>query len=252
MRREEIREGKADSAAAGRAILSWESAQKECEAWRAEDVLRWADAAYGAGVAMASAFGIDGIALIDIASEAWSRPRVFVLDTGFLFPETYGLIEQVEERYGMTVERILPPLTPAAQERISGPALWTRDPDLCCRLRKVDPLRQKLKGLQAWVTSIRRDQTPERSAIRKIEWDGQFQLVKINPLADWSAEDVWNYVRARKLPYNPLHDLRYPSIGCVHCTRAVNPGEEARGGRWSGFAKRECGLHVQLPPSATP
>jgi len=223
----------------------WQAVQQEAETWSAEQVLRWTDETYGENAAIASAFGIDGIALIDMASRTWSRLRIFILDTGFLFPETYRLIEQIEQRYKVAVQRILPAMTPAAQERISGPELWKRNPDLCCQLRKVDPLRQKLTSLQAWVTSIRRDQTPERSSIHKIQWDRQFRLVKINPLADWSAERVWSYIRARELPYNSLHDRHYPSIGCTHCTRAIAPGEGSRAGRWPGFAKRECGLHLQ-------
>jgi phosphoadenosine phosphosulfate reductase len=239
-------------AAEGTQLPSWQVVQQDAETWSAEQVLGWADETYSEHAAIASAFGVEGIALIDMASGIWRSLRVFVLDTGFLFPETYRLIEQVEQRYEIAVQRIVPPMTPAAQDRICGLELWKRNPDLCCQLRKIDPLRQKLMGLHAWVTSIRRDQTQERSSIRKIEWDRQFQLVKINPLADWSAEAVWSYVRARKLPYNPLHDRHYPSIGCTHCTRAVDAGEDPRAGRWSGFAKRECGLHVQLPSAEIP
>jgi phosphoadenosine phosphosulfate reductase len=230
----------------------WRLAQLDAESLSAEEVLDWADRNYGRHIAIATALGVEGIALIDMAAKISRRAQVFVLDTGFLFPETYRLIGQVEEHFGIVIQRIMPALTPAVQERIYGPELWRRNPDLCCRLRKIDPLRQKLAGMRAWVTSIRRDQTPERSSIRKIEWDRQFQLVKINPLADWSAEDVWNHIRERNLPYNPLHDLNYPSIGCTHCTRAVNPGENPRAGRWPGFAKRECGLHVQLPSPGAP
>jgi phosphoadenosine phosphosulfate reductase len=219
----------------------------QAETWSAERVLRWADDNYGSGVAIASAFGVEGIALIDMAAQVWSGLRVFVLDTAFLFPETYRLIEQVEERYGVSVERVQPALTPADQAGKCGPELWSHDPDLCCQMRKVEPLRRKLASLQAWVTSIRRDQTPERASIRKIEWDPGFHLVKVNPLADWALERVWRYIRARKLPYNPLHDRRYPSIGCTHCTQAVEAGDDPRSGRWPGFAKRECGLHVPDP-----
>jgi phosphoadenosine phosphosulfate reductase len=224
----------------------------QAEMWSPERVLRWAEDSYGSGVAIASAFGVEGIALIDIAAQVWSGLRVFVLDTAFLFPETYRLIEQVEERYGVPVERVLPVLTPAAQAGKCGPELWNHDPDLCCQMRKVEPLRRKLAGLKAWVTSIRREQTPERAGIRKVEWDPGFQLVKINPLADWPMDRVWRYVRARKLPYNPLHDRRYPSIGCTHCTQAVEAGDDPRSGRWPGFAKRECGLHVPDPGEDSP
>ena len=229
---------------------SWQRAIAESEAWPPERVLLWAEREYGEGVAIASAFGVEGIALIDLAAQVWTKP-VFVLDTGFLFPETYQLIEQVEERYDISVKSVLPVLTPDTQAERFGNALWKQDPDLCCHLRKVEPLRGKLAGLQAWVTSIRREQTVERGSIRKIEWDERFHLVKINPLADWSLEQVWRYVHSRKLPYNPLHDRAYPSLGCIHCTRAVTPGEDPRAGRWPGFSKRECGLHSSEAPRET-
>jgi phosphoadenosine phosphosulfate reductase len=182
--------------------------------------------------------------LVDVAAQVWKQPRIFLLDTSFLFPETYRLVEQVEQRYQISVERVLPSLTPESQAEICGPELWKRDPDLCCQIRKVEPLRRKLAELRAWTTSIRREQTPARAQATKIEWDAQFSLVKINPLADWTQEMVWQYIRAQRLPYNPLHDLHYLSIGCTHCTRAVQPGEDARAGRWPGFAKQECGLHA--------
>ncbi|MHB1956486.1 MAG: phosphoadenylyl-sulfate reductase [Sulfobacillus sp.] len=119
-----------------------------------------------------------------------------------------------------------------------------RDPDACCALRKVKPLENLLAGYDGWITGIRRDQSPARSNARAVEWDERFGLVKVNPLADWTMDQVWSYIRTHGVPYNPLHDRGYPSIGCIHCTRAVNPGEDARSGRWSHFAKTECGLHA--------
>jgi len=220
------------------------SIQTAAESWSAERVLEWADQKYGERVAIASAFGIEGIALIDITARVWRKPRVFVLDTAFLFPETIRLMEKIEARYQIAVERVRPALTPQAQVAVCGPRLWKRNPDLCCYIRKVEPLRAKLATLDAWVTSVRRDQTPERASLAKIGWDSRFQLVKINPLADWSLERVWAYVRERGLSYNPLHDRQYPSIGCTHCTRAIHTGEDLRAGRWPGSAKRECGLHA--------
>jgi phosphoadenosine phosphosulfate reductase len=172
---------------------------------------------------------------------------VFVLDTSFLFPETYRLIEQVESRYGITVQRVLPALSPEGQSKVYGDELWSRDPDLCCRLRKVEPLQRRLAHLRAWVTSIRRDQTQDRAQIRKVEWDPRFGVMKINPLADWSSQRIWRYIRRRRLPYNPLQDQNYPSIGCMQCTRPVKPGEDPRSGRWPGFSKTECGLHTPGP-----
>jgi len=214
------------------------------EQWSPEDLLRWAFVTFGGYVEIASGFGPEGIALIDIAARVQPEFRVFTLDTDFLFPETYDLMQRIEKRYRIRVERLKSALTPDEQERLHGPALWGRDPDACCNLRKVEPLRNKLSQLRAWVTSIRRDQTPARASVLKVEWDAKFHLVKINPLADWTAGKVWKYIRDHDLPHNPLHDRGYPSIGCTHCTRSVQPGEDERAGRWSGFNKTECGLHT--------
>jgi phosphoadenosine phosphosulfate reductase len=218
--------------------------QIAAEAWRPERVLEWAFDTFGNRVAISSAFGAEGMALIDIASRVRQNFRLFTLDTEFLFPETYNLMDQVEQRYGITIERVYPLNSPEEQERQQGPALWQRNPDLCCNLRKVEPLQRKLGELQAWITSIRRDQTAARAGAGKIEWDQKFGLVKVNPIADWSSKQVWQYIREHDVPYNELHERNYPSIGCTHCTRAVRPGEDARAGRWAGFAKTECGLHI--------
>ena len=214
------------------------------EQWSPEDLLRWAFVTFGGYVEIASGFGPEGMVLIDIAAKVQPQLRVFTLDTDFLFPETYTLMEQVESRYGIKIERLKSVLTPEDQERFHGQALWAHDPDACCNLRKVEPLRQKLTQLRAWITSIRREQTPERAGALKVQWDAKFHLVKINPLADWSNARVWRYIHDHQLPYNPLHDRGYPSIGCTHCTRSVQPGEDPRAGRWAGFNKTECGLHT--------
>jgi phosphoadenosine phosphosulfate reductase len=193
------------------------------------------------------------MALIDVAARLNPDLRVFTIDTEFLFPETYQLIEKVERRYGITVERVRPRLTPEGQEEVYGPALWSINPDQCCALRKVEPLKEKLAGLRAWITAIRRDQTSARAGARKVEWDQKFQLVKTNPIADWTTKDVWNYLHQHDVPYNPLHDQNFTSIGCTHCTRAIRPGEDPRAGRWAGFQKTECGLHISdaaIEPSA--
>lgn len=213
--------------------------------WSAEEVLRWAGSEFGSEVAIASAFGAEGIALLEMASHAIGDLRVFILDTGFLFPETLELIAKVQHRYAIRVERVAPEISVEQQAEFHGSALWERDPDLCCQLRKVQPLRQKLAGLKAWVAAIRRDQTPARRHIGKVEWDSNFDLVKINPLADWTHEMVWAYIRKHGLDYNSLHDRNYPSIGCTHCTKPVREGESPRGGRWPGFAKQECGMHLR-------
>jgi len=216
----------------------------QAEAWSPEQVLAWAFENYGKNVAIASGFGVEGMAMIDLASHVSGSFRVFTLDTEFLFPETYELMDRIEKRYGIRIERVYSSLTPEEQAHTHGAELWRRDPDLCCSLRKVEPLKQKLAELRAWVTAIRRRQTSARASARKIEWDHKFQLIKINPIADWTTDMVWSYVRKHNVPYNHLHDQNYPSIGCMHCTRAVRSGEDARAGRWAGFAKTECGLHT--------
>jgi phosphoadenosine phosphosulfate reductase len=222
------------------------------ESWKPEEVLRWAFASFGEDVAMATGFGVEGMVLLDIASRVNPDLKVFTGDTDFLFPETYDLIDRVEKRYGIKVERLYSALTPEQQEQAHGRDLWKRNPDQCCSLRKVEPLRNKLAELSAWITAIRRDQTSVRAAAHKIEWDPKFGLVKINPIADWTKSMVWNYVHKHDVPYNPLHDNNFPSIGCTHCTRAVRPGESARAGRWSGSDKVECGLHVAAPTAIAP
>ncbi|MGH9512427.1 MAG: phosphoadenylyl-sulfate reductase [Terriglobales bacterium] len=226
--------------------------QRRSESWRAEELLRWAFATFGGDVAMATGFGVEGMALIDIASRINPNVKVFTGDTEFLFPETYDLIDRVEKRYKIKVERLYSVLTPEEQALEYGPELWNRNPDRCCSIRKVEPLKNKLSELRAWITAIRRDQTAVRANARKVEWDGKFQLIKINPLADWSASAVWNYVHKYNVPYNPLHDRDYPSIGCTHCTRAVKAGEDSRAGRWAGFPKTECGLHAGNSTSLIP
>lgn len=221
--------------------------QTEAETWDAERILAWAWNRFGSNAVIASSFGAEDVALIDLASQTGSSFPIFTLDTNFLFPETYALISQIEERYQLTVERVQPKLSPEEQAEHFGEALWKRHPDHCCGIRKIDPLKQRLQSPSAWITGIRREQSPTRANACKLEWDDKFGLVKLNPLADWTEGQVWAYIRSRRVPYNPLHDRSYPSIGCVHCTRAVLPDEDARAGRWSGFTKTECGLHFSEP-----
>ena len=192
---------------------------------------------------LATGFGAEGCVLIDMLARVHPRMRVFYLDTDLLFPETYALVESLRARYGVRFERRATPLSLAAQSELYGERLWERDPEECCRLRKVEPLREMLAGLRAWVTAIRREQTPARAGAGVVERDAKFGLVKINPLAGWSARDVWDYVVKNDVPYNPLHDLSYASVGCVPCTTPVRIGEDPRAGRWRGSARTECGLH---------
>jgi phosphoadenosine phosphosulfate reductase len=221
--------------------------QPASEHWTPQRTLAWTFDTFGDSVAISSAFGAEGMVLIDMTSRLRKDFRLFTIDTEFLFPETYALMDRIEEKYGVTIEKVFSALSPEEQERAHGSALWTHNPDLCCNLRKVEPLRRKLGELDAWISSIRRDQTSTRSAARRVEWDAKFGLVKINPIVDWNSKQVWRYIHDHDVPYNALHNQDFPSIGCTHCTRAVRPGEDARAGRWPGFAKTECGLHLIEP-----
>lgn len=225
-----------------------EQLQVETADWTTEDTFRWAFSRLNRDAAVVSGFGAEGMVVIHLAARIQPGFRLITLDTDFLFPETYRLMKQVERRYNLQIERVQPLLTPEEQERQHGAALWAHDPDLCCRLRKVEPLKRQLAGLKAWITGIRRDQSPTRAGVQKLEWDSKFGLVKLNPLADWTWAEVWQFIHRHKVPYNPLHDRNYPSIGCTHCTRAVLPEEDQRAGRWADFTKTECGLH--MPQSA--
>jgi len=216
---------------------------EEFEARPPEDLLELAFSRFGQDIALACSFGAEDVALAHMAARIAPGARVFYLDTDFLFAETHAVRERIATLYPLRVEAVRPALTPADQAARHGDALWTRQPDLCCQIRKVEPLTAHLAGLAAWITGIRRDQAPTRANTRKVEWDQKFGLVKFNPLADWTWERVWEYIRAHNVPYNELHDRNYPSIGCTYCTRPVHPGEDPRAGRWAGFQKTECGLH---------
>jgi phosphoadenosine phosphosulfate reductase len=219
--------------------------QQAAESWDAAQLVKWGLERFGSTLSIASSFGAEDVVLVELAARAKLPYRVFTLDTDFLFPESYTLIEGTEKLYGVKVERTRPALTPEAQAAKHGDALWAREPNLCCSIRKVEPLKKMLSSLDAWITGIRRDQTPQRANAKKIDWDAGFGLVKINPLADWTSDDVWKFIRENNIPYNALHDNNYPSIGCTYCTRQVMPGEDPRAGRWSGFTKTECGLHAK-------
>lgn len=221
-----------------------EAAAASLEDARPEEILRWAVDEFGEGLAIATGFGLEGLTIIDMAVRINPAVDVFFVDTGFHFAETYALRHRLEARYGIRIRSVEASLGPGRQEELCGPALWTRDPDLCCRLRKVEPLAKALRGLDAWVTGIRRSQTAARARSRVVQWDARFHLVKVSPLARWTSDEVRAYVERNGVPYNPLHDQGYPSVGCTHCTRAVRHGEDERAGRWPGFQKTECGLHA--------
>jgi phosphoadenosine phosphosulfate reductase len=211
----------------------------------AQRVIAQAIESYPGRLTLACSFGgPSGMVLLDIALGLEPRLPVFCIDTELLFGETYALVRRVEERYGIHVDLVRPLQSVAEQAAVHGPALWARDPDACCALRKVEPLKRYLRGYDAWLTGLRRDQTDTRAHLQSVEWDDASQVVRVAPLATWTEDEVWGYVRDHGLEVNSLHFEGYPSIGCTHCTRPVSPTENARAGRWSGFDKTECGIHV--------
>jgi phosphoadenosine phosphosulfate reductase len=174
-----------------------------------------------------------------MVSELGLDVDVVELDTLVLFPETYETRDRLVERYGVSLKTVRP---------IDAPdRLWETDPDRCCGIRKVEPLERALRGYDAWITGIRREQSPTRANAQKLEWSERYGVWKVQPLVDWSAKRVDAFLHVNEIPYNPLHDSGYPSIGCVPCTRPVRPGEDERAGRWTGSGKLECGIHVNAP-----
>jgi phosphoadenosine phosphosulfate reductase len=209
-----------------------------------EVVLRWAVDRFGSKLLLSTAFGAEGCCLLHMLAEIGPHIRFVNLDTGYQFPETLELRERIKQRYGIEVELIQPELTVEEYEREHGGPLYELRSDQCCFDRKVLPLRKILPGHDAWISSIRRDQTKERASAQVVQWDPKFNLTKINPLLNWTMRDVWKFIYKNEVPYNPLHDRHYPSIGCWPCTAAVEPGGDERDGRWKGSTKKECGLHV--------
>ncbi|MGD9697002.1 MAG: phosphoadenylyl-sulfate reductase [Thermoleophilia bacterium] len=216
----------------------------ELESYSAEEVLRWAVDRFSGSIVLTCSWQRQSSVLVDMLWRIGAEVRIVELDTGLLFPETHATRDRLVERYGITVERIEPLQTVEQQAESEGPALWARDPDRCCALRKVEPMERAIAGMDAWITGIRRAQSPTRASAGKVELDARRGLMKVQPLADWSDEDVVGYLYANDIPYNGLHDEGYPSIGCVPCTRAVRPGDDPRSGRWADSSKTECGLHL--------
>ena len=213
--------------------------EADLDALDAREVLAWAVEHHHPRLAAACSFQKEASVILDLLLGIEPKARFFTLDTGLLFAETYETWRRVEERYGVKVE-VYEGISVEQQAAEYGDALWARDPDACCGLRKVSPLTQALSTVDAWISGLRRDQSPERAGTRKLAWDEAHGVWKLNPLADWTERDVWRYIVEHDLPYHPLHDQGYASIGCVHCTM---PGND-RVGRWAGSAKTECGLHA--------
>jgi len=211
----------------------------DVERFSAEELLSWAYAEFGGRMCLTCSWQRQSSVLVHMIAELGLDVPIVELDTQVLFPETYETRDRLVRRYGLELRSFRP---------INAPdRLWETDPDRCCSLRKVEPLERALADYGAWITGIRREQSPSRAQAQKVEWSERYGVWKIQPLVDWNAKRVQAYLHVNEVPYNPLHDRGYPSIGCIPCTRAVTSGEDERAGRWSGSAKLECGIHVNAP-----
>ena len=218
----------------------------------AQEILAWAQERFGPRAAIGTSFQGAGLVMLHLARTHGLRFPVFTLDTGLLFPETVELKKRLENFLELKIESLEPDLTVEEQADVHGPELWKRTPDLCCTVRKVLPLRDKLSDLDCWITGLRREQSDSRAGVGILEvyvfdeTSGR-EIVKLNPMAGWSRDAIWKYIRENKIPYNPLHDRGYRSIGCQPCTRKTDQGDNERAGRWTGFNKVECGIHTFMP-----
>ncbi len=215
----------------------------------AEEIVRWAAETFGSEIKAASSFGAEDVVLIDMIAKVTPQIKVFTLDTGRLHDETYEVMERVRTRYSIEIEAVFPDRE-AVERLVREKGFYSFRESVenrreCCGIRKVEPLRRALAGMRAWMTGLRRDQAVTRTDTEAIEWDEANGLAKVNPLVEWTNEQVWEYIRAHKVPYNALHDRGFPSIGCAPCTRAIKPGEDIRAGRWWWELpeNKECGLH---------
>ncbi len=209
-----------------------------------EEIITWAVEKYHPRLTMATAFGPEGCLILSMLAKIEPRVYVFNLDTGYQFKETLELRERIAQRYGIVVDLQRGELPIPEYEALHGGPLYKTNPDQCCHDRKVVVLHRVARSYNAWMSGIRRDQSPHRANAPIVGWDKKFGLVKISPLAKWTKKDVWARIVSEEIPYNPLHDQGFTSIGCWPCTRAVLFGEDERAGRWSGTAKTECGLHL--------
>lgn len=209
-----------------------------------EEVLAWAVPQFAPHIAMTSSFGAEGVVLMDHLVKLGLKLPVIYLDTGYHFAETNELKDRLQDHFGLEIIVQQAALTVEEQAVQYGDNLYERDSDACCRMRKVEPLKQALSNLDAWLAALRRDQSPSRANIQVVEWNAKHNLVKLNPLATWTRKDVWNYTLKHKLPYHRLYDEGYTSIGCWPCTKRVEAGAHERSGRWAGQGKVECGIHL--------
>lgn len=208
-----------------------------------QEIVRWAVETFGDGLSVGASFGgASGMAILHMVAALKPDVHVFVLDTDYLFEETHETMRRAVPALGLSNVQVYKPFLSHEQQAAQyGSALWMRDPDLCCELRKVEPNRRALEGKTCWVSGLRRDQSEGRADTPIVSWAAKFGVVKVNPLAMWTERETWDYVVKNGIPYNPLLDHGYTSIGCYNCTV---PGVQGRAGRWQGFEKDECGLHT--------
>lgn len=217
------------------------------DAAKTPEILHWAWEHFGPRAAIGTSFQGAGLVMMHLAKKAGLRFPIFTLDTGLLFPETYELKTQIERFLDVSIESLVPDLTVEQQAEAMGPELWKREPDQCCTLRKVIPLQARLASLDCWITGLRREQAETRSETKVVEvyeFEPGREIFKLNPMAAWSRQQVWDYIKQHQIPYNPLQDRGYKSIGCMPCTRPVGEADGERAGRWTGFSKTECGIHT--------
>lgn len=250
----ESQSGIQNVATGGRALSAERVAElnERFRAATAETVLRWAIDTFSPRLKFASSFGAEDMVMIDMLSKLAPATTIFTLDTGRLPEETYDVMERTRERYNVAIESYVPERDAVERlERERGFYSFRRsveDRKFCCHVRKVEPLGRALQDVDAWITGLRREQAATRTGIQAVELDASHgSIVKINPLVEWTEQQVWAYIREHHVPYNALHDRGYPSIGCAPCTRAIQPGEDVRAGRWwwESPATKECGLHVE-------
>lgn len=215
------------------------------------DLLAWIWKQFGTRAAIGTSFQGGGLVMIDHAVQAGFNFPVFTLDTNLLFPETYELQVKLEKHWGIKIESVEPEISLEQQVTQNGPELWKKNPNACCTIRKVMPLQKKLAGRAVWITGVRRQQSETREKTQVLEMYllddiERIYIIKANPMANWSREAVWDYIKAKGIPYNGLHDRGYRSIGCWPCTQATGEGQNERAGRWTGFDKTECGIQTGL------
>jgi phosphoadenosine phosphosulfate reductase len=228
---------------------------REFQSASTETILRWAWEEFGKRAAVGTSFQGAGLVMIHLARQNGLDFPVFTLDTGLLFPETLAVKDRLERFFGLEIESLVPDLSLEQQAEAFGPELWKQNPDQCCGIRKVVPLQGKLGELDCWITGLRREQSDTRAETQVVEVylvDEQSgrEIVKLNPMANWSRNAVWDYIKKNEIPYNPLHDQGYRSIGCWPCTTKTADAQNERAGRWTGFNKVECGIHTFMARKA--